>query len=140
MLYEMAHNYKRFYEDHYELLSKTLLDMLIEGKNISLEAYLDAKEMARDITDVIDDLLGSFDGVLTPATPSEAPTGLKSTGSPIFCTIWSLCGVPAISLPVLRGEEQMPLGLQIVAARGMDGRLIESADWIERFYHQLQID
>jgi Asp-tRNA(Asn)/Glu-tRNA(Gln) amidotransferase A subunit family amidase len=140
MLYEMAHNYERFYEDHYELLSKTLLDMLIEGKNISLEAYLDAKEMARDITDVIDDLLGSFDGVLTPATPSEAPTGLDSTGSPIFCTIWSLCGVPAISLPVLRGEEQMPLGLQIVAARGMDGRLIESADWIERFYHQLQID
>lgn len=139
MLYEMALNYERFYEDHYELLSKTLLDMLIEGRKISQEAYLDAKEMALDITDAVDGILGSFDGVLTPATPAEAPTGLESTGSPIFCTIWSLCGVPAISLPVLRGEEQMPLGLQIVAARGMDKRLIESADRIERFCRHIQV-
>ena len=139
MLYEMALNYERFYEDHQELLSKTLLDMLVEGREISLEAYLDAKELALEITEAVDQILGSFDGVLTPATPSEAPTGLDSTGSPIFCTIWSLCGVPAISLPVLRGEERMPLGLQIVAARGRDDRLLESADWIERFCHQLQV-
>ncbi len=38
MLYEMALYYERFYVDHYELLSKTLLNMSIEGRNISLEA------------------------------------------------------------------------------------------------------
>ena len=136
----MAPNYERFYEDHQELLTKTLLDMLVKRREISLEAYLDVIEMALEITDAVDQILGSFDGVLTSATPFKAPTVLKSIGSPIFCTIWSLCGVPEISLPVLRGEERMPRGLQIVAARGRDEGLIESADWIERFCHHLQVD
>ena len=93
-----------------------------------------------DITDMVDIILSPYDAVLTPATPSEAPTGLESTGSPIFCTIWSLCGVPAVSLPVLRGEHNMPLGLQVVGARGMDEKLLESADWIEHFYHSTKVD
>ena len=140
MLYEMARNYQSFYDDHYEQISKTLLDMIEEGRRIPLAAYQEADETAMAITDLVDIILSPYDAVLTPATPSEAPKGLESTGSPIFCTVWSLCGVPAISLPVLKGEGNMPLGLQLVGARGMDEKLIESADWIEHFYHSTKID
>ncbi len=140
MLYEMARNYQTFYDDHHEQISKALLDMLEEGRLISLTAYQEADETAMAITDLVDIILGPYDAVLTPATPSQAPTGLESTGSPIFCTIWSLCGVPAVSLPVLRGEHNMPLGLQVVGARGMDEKLLESADWIEHFYHSTKVD
>lgn len=140
MLYEMARNYQTFYDDHYAQISKELLDMVEEGRQISLAAYQEADETAMAITDMVDIILSPYDAVLTPATPSEAPTGLESTGSPIFCTIWSLCGVPAISLPVLRGEDNMPLGLQLVGARGMDEKLLESAGWIEHFYNSTKVD
>lgn len=140
MLYEMAHNYIKFYEDHHEHLSKTLLSMIDEGRQISKEAYVYCKEMAVEIADVVDDVLKPFDAVLTPATPTEAPLGLESTGSPIFCTIWSLTGVPAISLPVLRGKNGMPLGLQLVSPRGMDKKLTEIAEWVERFYLTSMVD
>lgn len=139
MLHEMALNYQTFYDDHRELISKTLLDMITEGRQIPHEAYLEARETARKITDVVDGILSPFDAVLTPATPSEAPIGLESTGSPVFCTIWSLCGVPSISLPVLKGEDHMPLGLQLVGARGTDKRLLEGSVWIERLCHSQKV-
>jgi len=33
-----------------------------------------------------------------PAAPGEAPRGLESTGNPVFCTIWTYLGTPAITL------------------------------------------
>lgn len=139
MRYEMARNYQEFFDDYHEHISKVLLDMISEGRQISLEEYQKAKETAVEITRVVDDILSPYDAVLTPATPSAAPAGLESTGSPIFCTIWSLCGVPVVSLPVLTGENQMPLGLQLVGARGADETLIDGTHWIEQFCHSQMI-
>jgi len=65
-----------------------------------------------------------------PATVGEAPVGLESTGSPVFCTLWTLCGMPAISLPMLEGAAGMPLGVQLVGPRGDDARLLRTARWL----------
>ena len=45
-----------------------------------------------------------YDAILTPAAPGTAPKGLGSTGDPSFCTLWTLVGLPALSLPMLRGS------------------------------------
>ncbi len=131
MLAEMAYHYRDFYDHHHLQVSPQLLAMIEEGQTIGLAAYLEARQLAAEITDGVDRALAGFDGVLTPATPTAAPRGLTSTGSPIFCTLWSLCGVPALSLPLLAGEAGLPLGLQIVAARGADSRLLQAAQWLE---------
>ena len=65
-------------------------------------------------------------------TTGEAPIGLDSTGNPVFCTIWSLLGVPAISLPLLRGPAGLPVGVQLAGRQREDGRLLEAAAWLER--------
>ena len=70
------------------------------------------------------------DAIITPATIGVAPAGLESTGSPIFCTIWTLCGMPAITLPLMQGENGMPLGVQLVGPRGDDARLLRTARWL----------
>ncbi|MCB2215428.1 amidase [Desulfofustis glycolicus] len=131
MLAEMAYHYWHFYDHHHLQISPQLLAMIEEGQAIGLAIYLEARELAAEITDAVEQALAGFDGVLTPATPTPAPRGLASTGSPIFCTLWSLCGVPALSLPLLTGEDDLPLGLQIVAPRGMDSRLLQAAQWLE---------
>jgi Asp-tRNA(Asn)/Glu-tRNA(Gln) amidotransferase A subunit family amidase len=130
MLYEMSLNYRRYFVDHHDQLSSILLGMLAEGQQISISAYLDAKGQAAEMSVTVDSILNDFDAVLTPATPSEAPSGLESTGSPVFCTIWSLCGVPALSLPALGGADDLPLGIQLVGAMGADNRLLGAADWL----------
>jgi Asp-tRNA(Asn)/Glu-tRNA(Gln) amidotransferase A subunit family amidase len=131
MLCEMAHNYNHFLSANRDQISDKLIGMLEEGKRISVSKYLIAKNLSIDITSAVDYLLKDFSAVLTPSTPSEAPKGLEATGSPIFSTIWSLSGVPAVSLPVLKGASGMPLGLQLVSARGRDTELLRVAQWLE---------
>jgi Asp-tRNA(Asn)/Glu-tRNA(Gln) amidotransferase A subunit family amidase len=72
-----------------------------------------------------------FDAVLTAATIDVAP-GIETTGDPVFCTLWSLLGVPEISLPILKGEKNLPLGVQLVGCKGDDAKLLHAADWLLR--------
>ena len=72
-----------------------------------------------------------YDAIITPAAPGEAPKGLDSTGDPIFSTIWTLCGVPAVTLPVLEGSNGMPVGIQVIGPKGDDARLLRTARWLE---------
>jgi Asp-tRNA(Asn)/Glu-tRNA(Gln) amidotransferase A subunit family amidase len=67
---------------------------------------------------------------MTPAVPGEASVGLESTGSPMFCTIWTYFGMPAITLPLLQGDNGLPLGVQLVGPRGDDARLLRTARWL----------
>jgi Asp-tRNA(Asn)/Glu-tRNA(Gln) amidotransferase A subunit family amidase len=67
--------------------------------------------------------------MITPATVGVAPVG-EATGSPIFCSLWSLAGVPAVTLPLLTGEGGLPLGLQLIGAPGDDARLLRTANWL----------
>mgnify|MGYP003542023678 CR=1 FL=1 len=39
-------------------------------------------------------------------------------------------GVPAISLPLLQGEDGMPMGAQLVGRKGHDARLLGVARWL----------
>ena len=79
----------------------------------------------------MDAFLSAFDGVITPPTLGEAPADLTQTGDPAFCTIWSLCGVPAVTIPAGRGPAGLPLGLQIVGPRFSDGQVLSVALWCD---------
>jgi Asp-tRNA(Asn)/Glu-tRNA(Gln) amidotransferase A subunit family amidase len=71
-----------------------------------------------------------YDAILTPAAPSAAPKGLESTGDPVFCTPWTLCGMPALSLPLLQNTNGLPIGVQLVGPRHGDARLLRTARWL----------
>ena len=71
-----------------------------------------------------------YDAILTPSANGEAPKGLKSTGNPIFSTIWTYCGMPSISLPLLQGKNGLPVGVQLVSSLYDDERLFRNASWL----------
>ena len=64
------------------------------------------------------------------AAPGQAPRGLDATGNPVFCTLWTYLGLPAVSLPLLQGGDGLPIGVQLVGARGDDARLLRTARWL----------
>jgi Asp-tRNA(Asn)/Glu-tRNA(Gln) amidotransferase A subunit family amidase len=41
-----------------------------------------------------------------------------------------LLGLPAVTLPLLSGEGEMPIGVQLVGAAGDDARLLRTANWL----------
>jgi Asp-tRNA(Asn)/Glu-tRNA(Gln) amidotransferase A subunit family amidase len=71
-----------------------------------------------------------YDALITPAAFGTAPKGLESTGDPAFCALWTLCGMPALSIPLLQGAGGLPLGVQLVGARHRDVRLLRTARWL----------
>ena len=71
-------------------------------------------------------------GVITPASTGVANKGLLSTGSPELSTIWTYMGLPTISLPLLSGENNLPLGVQLVGDKLDDLRFLASANWLEK--------
>jgi Asp-tRNA(Asn)/Glu-tRNA(Gln) amidotransferase A subunit family amidase len=71
-----------------------------------------------------------YDAILTPAATGAAPKGLSSTGNPSFCTLWTLCGMPCVTLPLLQSADNLPIGVQLVGPRHGDARLLRTARWL----------
>ena len=60
-----------------------------------------------------------------------APMGLGSTGNVAMNTAASSLGVPALTVPVLQ-DENLPLGLQLLAGMERDVALFSAAAWVLR--------
>ncbi len=92
-------------------------------------AYAAALRDRERIADALDALLG--DGVaLIPATTGIAPLLHDGTGSRAPQRLWTLAGCPAITVPFGRAAG-MPLGVQLVAARGHDHAVLATAAQLE---------
>ncbi|MEA2662057.1 MAG: hypothetical protein QOH08_1629, partial [Chloroflexota bacterium] len=68
----------------------------------------------------------AYDAILTVPAIGEAPTA-ETTGDPRFCSRWTFVGAPAVVIPTGLGPHGLPLGLQLVGARGSDRRLLAAA-------------
>ena len=91
--------------------------------------YQIARTNARRYAEGLADILKNYDAILTLSAPGIAPKG-TATGNPVFNSLWTLAGLPAVSLPLLTGEAGMPLGVQLVGPAGGDARLLRTAKWL----------
>ncbi len=80
---------------------------------------------------VVPDVLEGHDVLVTPAVHGEAPAGLGATGDPLFSRAFTLLGLPTLTLPAFRGPAGLPIGIQLVAARGDDAALLQAGAAIE---------
>lgn len=113
-----------------DLLGEETLAAIDAGKATLARDYLAALDWPRILNAALGPVFDRCDAILTPATPGPAPLGLESTGSSIFNGIWTLCGTPAITLPLLEAENGLPMGVQLVGRRGDDARLLRTARWL----------
>ena len=112
--------------------SAALNAALDEGDTIDRSTWRKAlrarAELILRFGDFLDD---GHAAVLTVPATGEAPEGLGTTGDPAFCSLWSLLGVPAISLPTGLGPRGLPMGLQVVSRPWESNYLLATAAWCE---------
>jgi Asp-tRNA(Asn)/Glu-tRNA(Gln) amidotransferase A subunit family amidase len=131
MAAEMAANLEREWDKGRDRLSEQLRAQLERGRNVRAIDYQRALARIAPIHESFVELFEQrYNAILTPAAPGTAPRGLASTGDPAFCTLWTLCGMPAVSLPLLQGTNGLPLGVQLVGPRNGDARLLRTARWL----------
>ena len=51
---------------------------------------------------------------------------------PSCCTLWSLTGFPAITVPIAIAANGLPLGLQLASPMQSEDRLLGVAQWCQR--------
>jgi Asp-tRNA(Asn)/Glu-tRNA(Gln) amidotransferase A subunit family amidase len=127
---EMAHNLRHYYDRGADRLAEQTRAVVEQGRGIAAVDYLSALDWREILYAGMEEIFERYDAILTPAAPGEAPEGLQSTGSAAFNVLWSLLGVPAITLPLLSGGNGLPVGVQLIGRRGNDGRLLRTARWL----------
>jgi len=127
---EMAKNFQRYRQSGSKQLSNIINDFMEQGDKVAACDYLSALDYSSIFNDELNTIFERVDAILTPAATGAAPD-MTSTGNPVFNGLWTLCGNPAITLPLFSASDGMPMGVQLVGKRGDDGRLLRTARWLE---------
>ena len=129
---DMANSFQKFYKNSKKKLGKNLVEAIERGMKYSASQYTEAVDFMERSYRSYSEVFEDYHGVITPSSTGVADKGIKSTGSPEFCTIWTYMGLPAISLPLLTGENNLPLGVQLVGDKLDDLRFLGTANWLEK--------
>ncbi|MGY9044389.1 MAG: amidase [Candidatus Pelagibacterales bacterium] len=129
---DMANNFQLYYKKYKKKLSKEMVSAIERGLKNSATEYAEAIDFMKRSYDSYKEVFEDYHGVLTPASSGVAPKGLGNTGSPEFSTVWTYLGLPSISLPLLTGKNDLPLGIQLIGDKHDDLRFLGVASWIEK--------
>lgn len=128
---ELAKCYYAYERRGFDQLGNQLRETIERGKSILARDYIAALDWPRLLNAGLDRVFERCDAIITPAALGPAPA-LDTTGDPVFNGVWTLCGTPAISLPLFADEAGMPMGVQLIGPREGDARLLRTANWLVR--------
>jgi Asp-tRNA(Asn)/Glu-tRNA(Gln) amidotransferase A subunit family amidase len=127
---EMAANFEHEWTSGREQLSEKLRSQIERGREVRAIDYQRALKNTAAQIESFDELFTErYDAILTLSAPGTAPKGM-GTGDPVFNAVWTLFGMPAVSLPLMQGENGLPLGVQLVGRKNFDARLMRTARWL----------
>jgi amidase len=132
MRFETARALAWEHAHHAGELSASLRSRIEDGWARPRAEYDAARTLARDCRGAFADRMRDLDFLVTPGTTGEAPATLATTGNSLFNRVWTLLGVPCVTLPFGTGPAGLPLGVQLVGAFDRDTELLGWSAWAER--------
>jgi Asp-tRNA(Asn)/Glu-tRNA(Gln) amidotransferase A subunit family amidase len=129
---ENAHYYGAYLRERPELLSDKIRTRLAATYDLPARDYINALNEREVIYSSIEALLERYDAILCLPATGPAPHGFETTGNAAFNSPWTYLGVPCVSIPRLT-VDGLPLGVQLVGARGAEGRLMRTARWLDEY-------
>lgn len=141
---EAAHYHKSNLLVHKDKFEKGNIDFLMSALSISDEEYYEALAFKQEFSVELQKQLASVDVLLTPTLPITAPLlntekiqwtevgeedVLDTLGR--FTGPFNMSGLPALSIPVGKNEENISIGFQIVGKMYHEHQLLEVGKYIE---------
>jgi Asp-tRNA(Asn)/Glu-tRNA(Gln) amidotransferase A subunit family amidase len=130
---EMARYYHGYARRGREHLGPEILGAIEQGEAIPARDYIAALDWRGVLNAGLSEVFERCDAILCASAPGPAPEGLGSTGSAVFNGLWTLCGTPAVTLPLLTASSGLPMGVQLAGPCGGDARLLRTARWLDRW-------
>lgn len=120
----------RLLDEHPQALAEQTRSQLELGFALPATAHVRAQQFRRFLGQRVLDALAHYDALLSPAVPWEAPAedpaidGAQGYGEMLCSAPTNLCGLPSLVLPCGRGEEGLPVSLQLIGPPDSDERLL----------------
>jgi len=130
--YEIAKHQADVFDTHWDQISPTLQPIITRARQISKDEYEDALAVKASAEAFFANFFLDYDAIIAPSAAGEAPLFGEGTGDPIFCTLWTLAGLPCVSLPLLVGQHGLPIGVQLIGPAEKDDRLLRTARWLQK--------
>jgi len=127
---ELAASLRHYAERAADVLDEATREFIERGRRVSAPDYLAAKNWREILYTGLCEIFDRYDAIVVPAAPGEAPLHDKFIDPTRFNAIWTLTGVPSVTLPLLQGARGLPVGVQVVGRRYFDGRLLRTARWL----------
>ena len=129
--FEICQHLAETFENNWDQISSTLKPIVERGRGISKDQYQQALGIVEMTEQYFDQFFLDFDAVVTPAATGEAPLiSAGGTGDPVFSTIWTLAGLPCLTMPILTNGSGLPIGVQLIGGKEEDDRLLRTANWM----------
>ena len=119
------------YEAHKDELPPYVRRSMTIGYMAPAVHYVKAMRVRASFIRKMDDLMNRYDLFALPSFDAGPPPWEESTGGPAFLQPLTFSGQPAITLPLGRGDMNLPLGIQFGAVRCGEGKLLAMARWFE---------
>ncbi len=114
------------------ILPPKVRNELDHGRTLTPLQYDSAQACARAARAAAAMLFETVDVLVTLSAPGPAPESLATTGDPRFNRLWTDLGTPAVNVPAYLAPGGLPVGVQIIAPYGQDGRALAAARILER--------
>ncbi|MFO8125351.1 amidase [Yoonia sp.] len=131
--YEIVQHQGAVFDKYWDQISETLKPVITRARQITKTEYEDALAVKASAEAFFANFFVDYDAIIAPSAAGEAPKFGKGTGDPIFCTLWTLAGLPCVSLPLLVGENGLPIGVQLIGPAEKDDRLLRTARWVQKY-------
>ena len=138
---EISHNLGPVVEAHLESVSHFAAEAVARGHKVASADYQAALQIRDEARAFMAALFAEYDGLLTASATGQAPLFENGTGNPACNTVWSLCGSPCLSLPLLTpdghagariaGPDGLGVGLQLIGGLGQDEKILQTGAWLE---------
>ena len=129
--YEICQHMADTFDKHWDRVSSTLQPVIKHGQAISKDEYDNAIGVMGEVGSFFEEFFMDFDAILAPSSTGTAPLRSEGhTGDPVFSTIWTLAGLPCLTLPLLTSSAGLPIGIQLIGGQEEDDRLLRTANWM----------
>ncbi|MFK7754473.1 MAG: amidase [Sedimentitalea sp.] len=139
--YEFCHHLDYVIKRYGDQLSDTLRAVIARAQTITRSEYEDAMAVKTSADSFFAAHFNDFDAIMAPSAAGQAPLiSTGTTGDPVFCTLWTVAGLPTLSLPLLVGDNDLPIGVQLIGGVEEDDRLLRTAAWVQTHLSALTQD
>ncbi len=128
---EGAAFHEKMFSEHAEKYRPVIRALVENGLKTGAMEYARGLRQRGRLRSDLDEMMSGCDILILPSFQEPPALAEESTGSAFFNQPATQTGLPAVTLPLGRGNNQIPFGIQFIGRRWGDTDLLAAAGWCE---------